>query len=165
MYDNDGVGAPQEEVKPIFDMRAANKAMAEFDGDLNPLPIAEDVVYEFVKDYKNVHSKLTPYGDGYDTMPLDTIQSVLEENHNDYKEDKEIFRIASEAVYDLQHSTIVRGNSLAGQGQAVVGDAQTKATDDSGRLSDVSATQIRTIAKGITSDLPKKDMLNSGVKK
>ena len=40
---------------------------------------------------------------------------------------------------------------MAGQGRAVVGDAQTKATDDSGRLSDVSTTQVRTIAKDITS--------------
>ena len=55
MYDNDGVGAPQEVVKPIFNMRAANKAMAEFDGDPNTLPIAEDVVDEFVKDYENRH--------------------------------------------------------------------------------------------------------------
>ena len=53
MYNNDGVGAPQQEVKPNFDMRAANKAMREYDGNPNTLPVAQDVVDKFVKEYKN----------------------------------------------------------------------------------------------------------------
>ena len=53
MYDNDSVGAPQQEVKPNFDMRAANKYMREYDGNPNTLPVAEDVVDKFVKEFKS----------------------------------------------------------------------------------------------------------------
>lgn len=158
MYDNEGNGAPQAEVQPIFDMRAARKVMDQFDGDPNTLPVAEDVVDKFVEEYKEdgkysvseVASGATASPSSRDIMSKEDIRIMLKENFNEYEKDEENLKIATDAVYDLQHSTIVRGNSLAGQGRGLVGDSQTKATDDSGRLSDVSTAQIRTIAKGIT---------------
>ena len=53
MYDNEGVGAPQQEVRPNFDMKAAQKAMAAFDGNPNTLPVAEDVVDRFVEEFRS----------------------------------------------------------------------------------------------------------------
>ena len=55
MYDNEGNAAPQEEVKPNFDMDVANKAMADYEGDADTLPVAQDVVDQFVEEYKQAH--------------------------------------------------------------------------------------------------------------
>ena len=63
MYDNEGNGAPQTEVRPIFDMRAARKVMDKFDGDPNTLPIALDVVDRFVKEYKDTKYSLKSGGE------------------------------------------------------------------------------------------------------
>lgn len=53
MYDNDGVGSPHEAVVPNFNMEEARRVLNEYKGDANKLPVAEDVVDEFVKKYSN----------------------------------------------------------------------------------------------------------------
>ena len=52
MYDNDGNGVPQTEVKPNFNMEEARRVLAEYDGDSNSLPVADDIVERFVDEYK-----------------------------------------------------------------------------------------------------------------
>lgn len=52
MYDNNGVGSPQEVVKPIFDEATNAKILSEYKGGHRSLPVAKDVVDDFVKDYK-----------------------------------------------------------------------------------------------------------------
>lgn len=52
MYDNDGVGAPQTAVQPIFDMEAAQRVLAEYEGGANELPVSRKVVDEYLKRYK-----------------------------------------------------------------------------------------------------------------
>lgn len=52
MYDNDGVGSPQTVVKPEYDMGAAHKIMSEYEGGHRSFPVAQDVVDDFVKEYK-----------------------------------------------------------------------------------------------------------------
>lgn len=52
MYDNDGVGSPQEVVQPTFETDAAEKILNEYKGGHRSFPIAKDVVDDFVKQYK-----------------------------------------------------------------------------------------------------------------
>lgn len=52
MYDNDGVGMPQQPVKPIFNMDESERMLREYTGGHNAFPTANDVVSEFVSEYK-----------------------------------------------------------------------------------------------------------------
>lgn len=52
MYDNEGNNIIQREVTPNFDMDAARDILENYDGNGDQLPVAEDVVDEFVKEYK-----------------------------------------------------------------------------------------------------------------
>lgn len=53
MYDNEGKSAKQEVVQPNFNMSAIRKHLAEYDGDPNKLPVAQDAVDQFVDLVKN----------------------------------------------------------------------------------------------------------------
>lgn len=53
MYDNNGVGSPQEVVHPTFEMNAAEKILSEYKGGHRNFPIAKDVVEDFVKQHKD----------------------------------------------------------------------------------------------------------------
>lgn len=58
MYDNDGNRAEQQPVKPEFNMEAANRLLDETiktEGDADTLPVAPDVVKQFVKEFKQAH--------------------------------------------------------------------------------------------------------------
>jgi len=51
MYDNDGFGAPHEVVKPVFNNEYNAKILDEYKGGHRKLPVAQDVVEDFVKEY------------------------------------------------------------------------------------------------------------------
>jgi hypothetical protein len=51
MYDNNGVGVPQEVVQPNFDMDSANRILSEYKGGHKTYPVAKDVVADFVKEF------------------------------------------------------------------------------------------------------------------
>lgn len=53
MYDNNGVGSPQTVVAPKFDMNSANDILNSYEGGHRALPVAQDVVDDFVEQYKN----------------------------------------------------------------------------------------------------------------
>ena len=53
MYDNDGVGSPQEVVKPIFNTEASERILREYKGGHRNFPVAKDVVEDFVKEHKD----------------------------------------------------------------------------------------------------------------
>ena len=53
MYDNDGIGSPQEVVQPVFDMEASERILREYKGGHKNFPVAKDVVEDFVKEHKN----------------------------------------------------------------------------------------------------------------
>lgn len=57
MYDNDGVGSPQNVVKPEFDMDSANEILNNYEGGHRSFPVAKDVVRDFVKEYKEKHQQ------------------------------------------------------------------------------------------------------------
>lgn len=48
MYDNNGVGVSQQQVQPNFNMDEAYRVLNEYEGNANTLPVANDVVEEFV---------------------------------------------------------------------------------------------------------------------
>ena len=52
MYDNDGNGAAQQKVQPNFNMEEAYRVLNEYEGGANELPVANDVVEEFVAKYQ-----------------------------------------------------------------------------------------------------------------
>lgn len=51
MYDNDGNGSPQMPVQPNFNMTEAERILDEYEGGANELPVAEDVVERYVKEF------------------------------------------------------------------------------------------------------------------
>ena len=51
MYDNDGVGSPQEVVKPNFSMNEAMEILNSYEGGHRTYPVARDVVDDFVEQY------------------------------------------------------------------------------------------------------------------
>ena len=53
MYDNDGVGSPQEVVQPNFNMEASERILREYKGGHKSFPVAKDVVEDFVKEHKD----------------------------------------------------------------------------------------------------------------
>ena len=55
MYNNDGVGVPQQPVKPDFNIDEANRMLSEYKGGHSNFPVAQDIVDAFVADYKKNH--------------------------------------------------------------------------------------------------------------
>ena len=55
MYDNDGNAAPQLTVEPNFNMEEARRILKNYRGGADTLPVAEPVVEEYVKKYKEEH--------------------------------------------------------------------------------------------------------------
>jgi len=53
MYDNDGVRSPQEVVRPVFDEATNKKILDEYKGGHRTLPVAQDVVDDFIKEYES----------------------------------------------------------------------------------------------------------------
>lgn len=83
MYDNDGVGSPHEAVVPNFNMEEARRVLNEYKGDANKLPVAEDVVDEFVKKYSNdVKEQFS--------LREDSNGKVLSEGQKEYFKDSKI---------------------------------------------------------------------------
>lgn len=52
MYDNNGVGSPQEVVKPIFNTEASERILNDYKGGHKSFPVAKDVVEDFVKEHE-----------------------------------------------------------------------------------------------------------------
>ena len=87
MYDNDGVGMPQQPVKPIFNMGESERMLREYTGGHNAFPVANDVVSEFVSEYKakngdgnTVWAKysLREFSDGTKFVDVQTDQSEFD---------------------------------------------------------------------------------------
>ena len=66
MYDNDGVGSPQNAVTPTFNMDEAKTMLDEYQGGHNKYPVASAVVDKFVDSYNKEHR--TKYSDRTDIV-------------------------------------------------------------------------------------------------
>ena len=62
MYNNEGVGAAQQKVQPNFNMEEAYRVLAEYEGGANKLPVAKDVVEEFVAKHQGVQRSISEEG-------------------------------------------------------------------------------------------------------
>ena len=52
MYNNEGMGVAQQKVQPNFNMDEAYRVLNEYEGGANKLPVANDIVEEFVAKYQ-----------------------------------------------------------------------------------------------------------------
>ena len=104
MYDNDGNGVPQTEVKPNFNMEEARRVLAEYDGDSNNLPIADDIVEKFVDEYKGNNQRprysLADSDDIYDYINSNETEFVDVPPERDYE--KEFARVKDQSVGELK---------------------------------------------------------------
>lgn len=71
MYDNNGVGSPQELVRPNFNMTEAYRVLEEYDENPNELPVADEIVEQFVSEYKGDHPR-GKYSLSRDAAPIGT---------------------------------------------------------------------------------------------
>ena len=76
MYDNDGVGAPQMEVQPKFNTWAARRILQKYEGGHRSFPVAEDVVEEFVAEYKKGHPQ-TQYSDRVEPIAEEDYKNIV----------------------------------------------------------------------------------------
>ena len=82
MYDNDGVGSPQEVVQPIFDNAVNEKILAEYEGGHRSFPVAKDVVDDFVKEKKKdtkLSDRDSDYLDAVSRGDMETAQKMVDE--------------------------------------------------------------------------------------
>lgn len=78
MYDNDGVGSPQEVVRPEFNEEVNKRILDEYKGGHRSFPVAQDVVDDFVKEYKNENSmKLSDRGEFIDSASGENVKFSL----------------------------------------------------------------------------------------
>lgn len=84
MYDNDGVGSPQDVVQPVFNNEANEKILSEYEGGHRSLPVAQDVVDEFVKQHSTkgdtkYSERDTTYMEAVNGGDMDTAQKMVDE--------------------------------------------------------------------------------------
>lgn len=84
MYDNDGVGSPQNAVAPTFNMDEAKTMLDEYKGGHNRYPVANSVVDRFVSEYNKEHNtkysdRDTTYMDAVTRGDMETAQKMVDE--------------------------------------------------------------------------------------
>ena len=82
MYDNNGVGAAQQPVQPNFNMEEAYRVLNEYEGGANKLPVANEVVDEFVAKKQGVQLSLS---EGTEATPRDVYFSRIDEVYDKLK--------------------------------------------------------------------------------
>ena len=102
MYDNNGVGAPQQKVQPIFNNEVNQRIMNEYDGEHRINRFAPDVVEEFVKEHQNDRTQFSlglGRGNGYDGYSMsNNARSAYEDGR------KPISQFDSDDVSDFNDS-------------------------------------------------------------
>ena len=83
MYDNNGVGAAQQTVQPNFNMTEAYRVLNEYEGGANKLPVANEVVDEFVAKKQGVQFSLSE--DTTEATPRDVYFSRIDEVYDKLK--------------------------------------------------------------------------------
>jgi hypothetical protein len=96
MYDNDGVGSPQEVVKPTFNTEASDRILREYKGGHKSFPVAKDVVTDFVKE----HEENVKYSDRVVDLSDDNELSALVNGVHGAKRYKAIAEYILNAIED-----------------------------------------------------------------
>lgn len=82
MYDNNGVGAAQQTVQPNFNMTEAYRVLNEYEGGANKLPVANEVVDEFVAKKQGVQFSVS---EDAEATPRDVYFSRIDEVYDKLK--------------------------------------------------------------------------------
>lgn len=110
MYDNNGVGVPQEAVKPNINMEEAMRVLGEYEGGADTLPTAQPVVERFVEEFKQKHPQ-TKYSLPAFSEPAQTDPNFLDADNkpatNDAIEKSDITVKYSLRMEDPPKKTIV----------------------------------------------------------
>ena len=108
MYDNDGVGSPQEVVQPIFNTEASERILGEYKGEHKSLPVAKDVVEDFVKEFGKdvVLSDRISYSNDSDRYSYETLTS------KDDIEVKTLPKLPEAEIMKYQKNTILFGKDM-----------------------------------------------------
>lgn len=96
MYNNEGVGAAQQKVQPNFNMEEAYRVLAEYEGGANKLPVAKDVVEEFVAKHQGVQRSISEVGKDY--APTGSYNIYGNDVYLRQDDDIAPFRLAPETV-------------------------------------------------------------------
>lgn len=107
MYDNEGNGSPQRPVRPDFNLSEAGRIMKEYTGGHQNLPVAHDVVRDFVKEKQKQGSEATFYDDRKKYSMRDTEGTVLSPQQAEYFKD-------SKAVDDEGNLLVLYHGTRAG---------------------------------------------------
>lgn len=99
MYDNDGKSAPQQVVKPTFNMEEAKRFLSEYEQGIgnDALPVAWDVVDDFVAEYRGASN-------GAVSSSEQTLTQGLEEQGYDVREIKKGKKGGKKAASDVHLS-------------------------------------------------------------
>ena len=91
MYDNDGVGSPQQAVTPTFNMDEAKTMLDEYQGGHSKYPVASGVVDKFVEQY-NKDNK-TKYSDRYQAAEEnpDILSMTAKVESGDFKANDKVY--------------------------------------------------------------------------
>jgi hypothetical protein len=82
MYDNNGVGSPQEVVKPVFNTEASERILNDYKGGHKSFPVAKDVVEDFVKEHEGNEVR---YSDRDFASQVDDVLSGSDTNNSHLK--------------------------------------------------------------------------------
>ena len=91
MYDNDGVGSPQEVVRPTFNTEASERILSDYKGGHKSFPVAKDVVEDFVKEHKSKNNTSENNGIRYSSRETlaEASSKLASIEDEDYLKDKE----------------------------------------------------------------------------
>ena len=95
-----GKGTPQRAVTPDFNMDEARRVMAEYEGGADTLPVAQDVVRDFVDEYKGEHPR-AKYSLPAETRKRDTEYMQAVESGDEEKQRELVKQAAEDAGYTL----------------------------------------------------------------
>ena len=102
MYDNDGNGSPQMPVKPEFNMDEATRMLNDYKGGHSNFPVAQGIVDDFVKEYKDSHK-------GVQFSDRDSDGNQLTEDQQKFFKDSKV-RDSKGNLIVLYHGTSVFDN-------------------------------------------------------
>ena len=108
MYDNDGNGSEQLPVQPNFNMEQAARMLNEYKGGHETLPVAWDVVDDFVAEYQGRNVQFSPRNVQKKRLLTASEYARLRSDWNDYthREYQFIERPNGGIVVDMHHALV-----------------------------------------------------------
>ena len=164
MYDNQGNGSPQLPVQPNFNMAEAMRMLEEYKGDHDSFPVAQDVVDDFVKEYRGDKGGVQKVDGRYTLSPIqssarrnapddissrdylaesdDSIAETIEERNalTIYQKLLKSHADASEAVMEAEQALETAPESQKGEARKTLSETRAKQRDLYNRLLNVERT-------------------------